>query len=561
MAPFERLSVWLFLAAGLCLCWQNAHAHFDGQGPRDRHFYTYINPTDFARRTPEDSCKAYMDATFPSNYGGRVDSVTWSGGYTTDGYPNYTCTMFFQLLNQSQTVIIRERHCTYTKDFTDGTGCQPANNACSLRENQTSSYETTESGGWAQYRNMAPDGSSPEEDGPLCVFERIGAMPHSTKPLCWVVTYRNLGGKEHDQIGRTNPTNGTTVYPGIPPGNSKGCGTDPNSGFEIPKTDQACDSQLGNVTKYIGVYLAQGEAPPRSVCLLNCKAYFSDVANASGDTSMDRVVQVGPPEIRRRMFAYRWPSSLDNVVPGDPNAGSYPAPEVCDGTEDWTATEQASGVTPAGMPCTGCDPSAIYSDTVPTSGSPAANDSERLDRIKTAVDNVRNAVRTAMLENALGTAAIVGAIKAWGGGGGGGTGGGGDGESSVEGGDACDTPPACSGDAVQCAILRQEWKQRCDGVPEFSKEGVLSDAGLDGVDGSALATGGGGNVANLIAQGSSWLGGSSECFAPITLSMGPTLGGDLTVDTASICTTLSIAGFMLLAGAYVMAAKIVVGGF
>ena len=50
------------------------------------------------------------------------------------------------------------------------------------------------------------------------------------------------------------------------------------------------------------------------------------------------------------------------------------------------------------------------------------------------------------------------------GGGGGGSGDGeGEGEESiVTGGDLCDSPPVCTGDAVQCAILAQEFKIRCD---------------------------------------------------------------------------------------------------
>jgi hypothetical protein len=39
--------------------------------------------------------------------------------------------------------------------------------------------------------------------------------------------------------------------------------------------------------------------------------------------------------------------------------------------------------------------------------------------------------------------------------------GGDDQESSVSGGGSCDVRPACTGDAVQCAILRQTWETRC----------------------------------------------------------------------------------------------------
>jgi len=71
------------------------------------------------------------------------------------------------------------------------------------------------------------------------------------------------------------------------------------------------------------------------------------------------------------------------------------------------------------------------------------------------------------------------------GGGGGSNNGDGDGEgdeSTVTGGDACDSPPVCTGDAVQCAILAQEFKRRCDAedLNDFEKHKDKIDTLLEG---------------------------------------------------------------------------------
>ncbi len=52
-------------------------------------------------------------------------------------------------------------------------------------------------------------------------------------------------------------------------------------------------------------------------------------------------------------------------------------------------------------------------------------------------------------------------------------------DGQVTGGDDCVAPPVCSGDAVQCAILKQAWLDRC----QYEKANTLSELGAQVVGG------------------------------------------------------------------------------
>ena len=53
-------------------------------------------------------------------------------------------------------------------------------------------------------------------------------------------------------------------------------------------------------------------------------------------------------------------------------------------------------------------------------------------------------------------------------------------EGSVSGGGDCVTPPRCSGDAIQCGILMQQWLTRCDKNDEYSDSDCSSQPSCDG---------------------------------------------------------------------------------
>lgn len=108
------------------------------------------------------------------------------------------------------------------------------------------------------------------------------------------------------------------------------------------------------------------------------------------------------------------------------------------------------------------------------------------------------------------------------GGGGGGDGEGDGEESSVAGGDLCDAPPVCTGDAVQCAILAQEFKIRCDAedLNDFEKhqdkiENLFNDPKFELKDTETV------EVESFITGHTRWL--SSTC--PADEQMNLTLNG------------------------------------
>ena len=53
-------------------------------------------------------------------------------------------------------------------------------------------------------------------------------------------------------------------------------------------------------------------------------------------------------------------------------------------------------------------------------------------------------------------------------------------DGSVSGGGDCVTPPRCTGDAIQCGILMQQWLTRCDKNDEYSDSDCTSQPSCDG---------------------------------------------------------------------------------
>lgn len=53
-------------------------------------------------------------------------------------------------------------------------------------------------------------------------------------------------------------------------------------------------------------------------------------------------------------------------------------------------------------------------------------------------------------------------------------------EGSASGGATCDAPPSCNGDAIQCAILKQQWLTRCDKNSSYTDSDCLSQPQCQG---------------------------------------------------------------------------------
>lgn len=139
-------------------------------------------------------------------------------------------------------------------------------------------------------------------------------------------------------------------------------------------------------------------------------------------------------------------------------------------------------------------------------------------------------------------------------------------QSKVTGGDKCDSPPACTGDAVQCAILRQTYTQRCADEKfqevDGEKLGQEVEAGFEGSEFKPFGEGerGSFDLTNMIDT-SSTVSGSCPVIPPITFTIhGKTQTVQFGTVMAEICKYASWFSFLMVAFAMRRAAEIVAGG-
>jgi len=139
-------------------------------------------------------------------------------------------------------------------------------------------------------------------------------------------------------------------------------------------------------------------------------------------------------------------------------------------------------------------------------------------------------------------------------------------QSKVTGGDKCDSPPACTGDAVQCAILRQTYTQRCADEKfqevDGEKLGQEVQAGFEGSEFKPFGEGerGSFDLTNMIDT-SSTVSGSCPAIPPITFTIhGKTQTVQFGTVMAEICKYASWFSFLMVAFAMRRAAEIVAGG-
>lgn len=139
-------------------------------------------------------------------------------------------------------------------------------------------------------------------------------------------------------------------------------------------------------------------------------------------------------------------------------------------------------------------------------------------------------------------------------------------ESRVTGGNNCDAPPVCTGDAIQCAILAQTHKQRCadQEFQEVDGEKLAAEVGA-GFEGSEFKPFGEGERGNFDLTGmidtSSTIGGSCPVLPPITFTIqGVTKSVDFGTVMAELCKYASWFSYLMVAFAMRRAAEIVAGG-
>ncbi len=139
-------------------------------------------------------------------------------------------------------------------------------------------------------------------------------------------------------------------------------------------------------------------------------------------------------------------------------------------------------------------------------------------------------------------------------------------ESKVSGDASCAAVPSCTGDAIQCAILRQTHTQRCadEKFQEVDAEELV--AGVTGdMSGEGFQPFGEGERSNFDLAGmidtSSTIGGSCPALPPITFTIrGVTKSVEFGTVMAEICKYASWFSFLMVAFAMRRAAEIVAGG-
>jgi hypothetical protein len=119
----------------------------------------------------------------------------------------------------------------------------------------------------------------------------------------------------------------------------------------------------------------------------------------------------------------------------------------------------------------------------------------------------------------------------------------------------CSTPPVCSGDAIQCAILRQTWASGCQDVGDdasvLANTGFAADAGDPN---SVLQS----DTIDLFTDfdSSGWLG-AGACIVDLTVDTG--IAGTITIPLSEWCPLFAFVGKLILAIAWFRAGLIVVG--
>lgn len=126
---------------------------------------------------------------------------------------------------------------------------------------------------------------------------------------------------------------------------------------------------------------------------------------------------------------------------------------------------------------------------------------------------------------------------------------------SASGGLSCDSPPACDGSPIDCAILAQQWRTRC--VENPSDATLEAELGpIEGEDGELFGS------ATFTAEGSfdsgGWMG-AAACIPDYSLNLGAQLG-TVEIPFSEWCWLLEVIGTFVMIAAYVSAARIVVQG-
>ena len=139
-------------------------------------------------------------------------------------------------------------------------------------------------------------------------------------------------------------------------------------------------------------------------------------------------------------------------------------------------------------------------------------------------------------------------------------------QDSASGGADCGTPPSCSGDAISCAILQQQWNTRCElqkGGDPYSTLGQQIGSGQDPMAGQ-LPTPGKADQVDMSSKFSNVddMGIAAQCLGNIDVPLQlPGGGWNLHIDTTPLCDIGKLLGYLNMLGTMMLCAYMLKGSF
>lgn len=137
----------------------------------------------------------------------------------------------------------------------------------------------------------------------------------------------------------------------------------------------------------------------------------------------------------------------------------------------------------------------------------------------------------------------------------------------ASGGDDCNAPPSCSGDAVQCMMVQQQWRSRCDmqKTDDATTYGVQLTTGQD-PQASTLPTPSGATEVNMKDKYATVdnMGVVAKCIPDVDISLpgmvwiAPT---HITISTAPLCDMGKLFGALNIIGTLALCAYMLKGAF
>lgn len=129
------------------------------------------------------------------------------------------------------------------------------------------------------------------------------------------------------------------------------------------------------------------------------------------------------------------------------------------------------------------------------------------------------------------------------------------GGTSASGGGTCAAAPVCDGDPVGCAILAQQWRNRCVDMPSDSELTALYGSNGQDATGKFPASK---TTVTLPGAFTSSGGLAASCIDDYSVDMGAM--GTYTIPFSELCWLFQFIGTLVMIGAYVQGARIVSGG-